>query len=82
MSVQNCAELALLLRLRTSSPDWSDCCENRIDVITAKLQAQHLQVGAVHGADETKGNRDSFKNDGVLKQSAKLQVYSDTSANE
>jgi hypothetical protein len=34
-----------------------------------------LQVGAVHGADETKGSRDSFKNGGVLKQPAKLWVY-------
>jgi hypothetical protein len=29
----------------------------------------------VHGADETKGSRDSFKNGGVLKQPAKLWVY-------
>jgi hypothetical protein len=72
VSLQNRAETALLLRLRTSNPDWSDCCENGSDVITAKLQAQHLQVGAVHGADETKGNRDSFKNGGVVKQTAKL----------
>jgi hypothetical protein len=42
VSPKNCAETALLLRLQTSSPDWSDCCENGSDVITAKLQAQHL----------------------------------------
>jgi len=41
-----------------SNPHWSDRCENGSDVITAKLQAQHLQVGAVHGADETKGKRE------------------------
>ena len=29
----------------------------------------------MHGADEMKGHRDSFKNGGVLKQTAKLQVY-------
>ena len=52
VSVQNCAETALVQRLRTSSPDWADCCENRSDVI--RLNCRRSTYRSVLCTEQTK----------------------------